>query len=140
MSVYPVSERSNLALQEKIKKLRLLESDFEEHFIRSGGAGGQNVNKVSTCVVIKHRPSGLEVKCQKERSQALNRYLAKRMLVDKIEARELGMRSERQKQFEKIRRQKRRRSRRAKEKMLESKRHHSEKKSYRRKVGGSDGF
>ena len=134
MSVYPVSEKKNLILQKKIKKLGLCEGDFEEHFIRSGGAGGQNVNKVSSCVVMRHRPTGLEVKCQKERSQALNRFLAKRMLVEKIEAKVLGAQSERQKQVEKIRRQKRRRGRRAKEKMLESKKFHSHKKAMRGRV------
>ena len=134
MTIYPVSEKKSLALREKMKRLSLREEDFQEHFVRSGGAGGQNVNKVSSCVVVRHRPIGLEVKCQKERSQALNRFLARRMLVDKIEAHFLGIHSERQRQIEKIRRQKRRRSRRAKEKILEHKKLHSEKKSFRKKI------
>ena len=129
--LYPVSSEKNAALEEKIKRLGLHESDFVETFIRSGGSGGQNVNKVSTCVVLKHLPTGLEVKCQRERSQALNRFLAKRLLVDKIEASRLGVESAREKAFEKLRRQKRRRSRRAKDKMLASKKKHSEKKALR---------
>ena len=133
--LYPVSEKKIKQLLEKIVRLGLKDSDFEESFVRSGGAGGQNVNKVSSCVWLKHRPTGLEVKCQQERSQALNRFLAKRLLVDKIEARHLGRQSEHRQQIEKIRRQKRKRSRRAKNKMLEHKKQHSEKKSLRRKVG-----
>ena len=117
-----------------MEKLGLKESDFEESFVRSGGAGGQNVNKVSTCVVIRHRPTSLEVKCQRERSQALNRYLARRLLVEKIEELHLGRESERRKAVEKIRRQKRKRSKRAKEKMLDAKKRHSAKKSLRGKV------
>ena len=133
MPVYPVSAQKVHALEEKIKKLGLKESDFEEGFIRSGGSGGQNVNKVSTCVWLRHRPTGLEVKCQQERSQALNRFLAKRLLVEKIEARVLGVLSQKQQEFEKIRRQKRRRSARAKNKMLDSKRVHSNKKAMRQR-------
>ena len=133
-SVYPVSEKKNRRLGDKIKKLGLKDADFEESFVRSGGAGGQNVNKVSSCVVLLHRPTGLAVKCQRERSQALNRFLAKRQLVEMIEQKIHGEESERKQAAEKIRRQKRRRSRRAKEKMLDSKKCHAAKKNWRRPV------
>ena len=134
--LYPVSPQKNLALEAKMKKLSLKDSDFKESFVRSGGPGGQNVNKVSSCVVLRHLPTGLEVKCQRERSQILNRYLAKRMLLEKIEEKALGVVTKKRQEFEKIRRQKRRRSRRAKDKMLEGKKIHSEKKDFRRKPSG----
>ncbi|MDD5428971.1 MAG: peptide chain release factor-like protein, partial [Candidatus Omnitrophica bacterium] len=96
--------------------------------------GGQKVNKTSACVYLKHIPTGIEVKCQQERSQALNRFFARRILADKIERLILGKESEEEKRIEKIRRQKRRRSRRAKEKMLRDKKLHSEKKALRRPI------
>ncbi|MDD5730438.1 MAG: peptide chain release factor-like protein [Candidatus Omnitrophica bacterium] len=122
------------ALREKMARLGVREDDLEEKFIRAQGPGGQNVNKVSTCVYLRHIPSGIEVKCQKERSQAQNRFFARQILLNKLESQILGRLSEEQKRIEKIRRQKRKRSRRAKLKVLEAKRMHSQKKQLRGKV------
>ena len=114
------------------------EEDLEERFVRAGGPGGQNVNKVATCVILRHRPTGLEVKVQQERSQAQNRLLARRLLAAKLETQRLGRLSEERRRIEKIRRQKRRRSRRAKEKMLAAKRIHSLKKQARRRPSSDE--
>jgi len=128
-----ISPEKEKALYEKMERLGIKESDIVERFVRSGGHGGQNVNKVSTCVYLKHLPTGVEVKCQRERHQALNRFLARRLLVKKIEDSVLGKESEKQQRIEKIRRQKRRRSRRAKEKVLETKHFQARKKRERAK-------
>lgn len=112
--------------------LGIREGDLVESFVRSGGAGGQHVNKASTCVQLLHRPTGILVKCQEDRSQAVNRFLARRRLVERYEAEVLRKKTEAQQAAEKIRRQKRRRSRRAKNKMLVDKHHQSEKKQNRR--------
>jgi len=119
------------ALREMMVRLGVREEDIVERFIRAQGPGGQNVNKVSTCVYLRHLLTGIEVKCQEERSQAQNRYRARQILLKKIECAILGKLSEEQKRIEKIRRQKRRRSRRAKLKILESKRRHAVKKFLR---------
>ncbi len=124
---FSVSKAKEQALRIKMERLGIRERDLKERFIRSRGKGGQKVNKTSTCVYLKHRPSGIEVKCQQQRSQALNRFLARRILANKIETRILGRLSEERKRIEKIRRQKRRRSKRAKEKMLRDKRKRAEK-------------
>ena len=128
---FGVSKAKQDALRARMKRFGISEKDLKEKFIRSSGKGGQRANKVSTCVYLKHKPTGIEVKCEKERFQALNRFLARRILANKIETLMLGRQSEERKRIEKIRRQKRKRSRRAKEKMLESKRKRAEKKKMR---------
>ena len=131
MNIYPVSERKRQGLQGQMERLGIREQDLEESFVCSGGPGGQNVNKVSTCVVLKHKPTGRSVKCQQERTQAMNRYRARKMLADKLEAQILGRQSEDAQRIAKIRRQKRKRSRRAKNKMLDAKQRHGAMKRLR---------
>jgi protein subunit release factor B len=114
-----------------MRALGVRERDMEEQFVRSSGAGGQNVNKVSTCVMLYHRPSGVRVKCQKKRSQALNRFLARRLLLDKIEAKLRGAKTAEEQKIAKIQRQKRKRSRRAKLRMLDEKHRQAETKNRR---------
>ena len=127
MATFGVGPEKEQALADRMEALGIREEDIVEKFIRSGGHGGQNVNKVATCVYLKHLPTGTEVKCQQERSQALNRFFARRILADKIEAAVRGRESEEQKRIAKIRRQKRKRSKRAKDKMLADKRRVGEK-------------
>jgi protein subunit release factor B len=129
-----VSVAKQLALAERMRRMGVREGELDERFVRSSGPGGQRTNKVSTCVVLRHRPSGLEVRCQRERLQALNRFLARRLLLDRLEAQWLGRLSEAAQRIAKIRRQKRRRSRRAKDKMLASKHHRAHVKTSRQRV------
>lgn len=126
-----VSKEKREALREKMESLGIHEKDIVEKFVRSTGKGGQKVNKTSTCVYLKHMPTGIEVKCQRERYQAVNRYLARKILADKLETQLRGKESEEQKKIAKIRRQKRKRSKRAKLKMLEDKKKQSQKKKDR---------
>ena len=134
MPGFGVSARKQRELADRMRRLGVSEEDLEEKFIRSSGPGGQKVNKTSSCVFLRHLPTGLAVKCQEERSRALNRFLARRRLLDRIERRQKGLLEEERKRIEKIRRQKRRRSKRAKEKMLAAKRRRAEKKKQRAPV------
>ena len=121
-------------LKARMAALGVAESDLQETFVRSSGPGGQNVNKTSTCVMLRHRPTGLLVKCQTTRHQALNRFLARQQLLDRIEtARRAEVQAERSR-LEKIRRQKRGRSRAAKQRILADKAHQSAKKTSRRRA------
>ncbi len=136
--MFPVSPEKERALLDRFAALGILEDDLDESFVRSGGKGGQNVNKVASCVLLVHRPSGTAVKCQEDRSQSMNRFLARRMLADKIEAERLGEASREAQRIAKIRRQKRRRSRRAKEKILQEKHHRADIKAQRGAVRSGD--
>jgi len=133
--IFPVSPGKNESLALAMARLGIRESDLEESFIRSGGPGGQNVNKVSTCVILKHIPSGLMVKSPQARTQAMNRYWARRFLVERMESRIQGKKSEEARRIAKIKRQKRKRSKRAKDKILQAKCAHGEKKQLRKRVG-----
>jgi protein subunit release factor B len=134
MASFPVSSDKEKQFAERMQALGVREQDIDEQFVRSSGAGGQNVNKVSSCVMLLHRPTGIQVKCQQERSQGLNRFLARRLLLDKIEAKLTGAITAQQQKIAKIQRQKRKRSRRAKARMLDDKSRHSEKKQQRSTV------
>jgi peptide chain release factor len=133
MKTNPVQDNET-QISQRMEALGIREADIEETFVRSGGHGGQNVNKTSTCVMLRHRPSGVQVKCQTTRHQGLNRLTARRMLLDRIEGlRKARAIAERQR-LEKIRRQKRQPSRRSKERMLADKSRRAVKKDFRRRV------
>ncbi len=134
MNAFPVSPDKEAQLAQRMAALGVRETDIEETFVRSSGHGGQNVNKTATCVMLLHRPTGVQVKCQATRQQGLNRFLARRLLLAKIEALRTGQVAAERARIEKIRRQKRRRSRRAKQRMLADKAHHAAKKEARRPV------
>ena len=135
MGTFPVSTEKSDQLARRMASLGVSESEIEESFVRSGGHGGQNVNKTSTCVMLVHRPTGVAVKCQETRQQGLNRFIDRRLLLDKIEEKQRGFVAAQRDEIERIRRQKRKRSRRAKARMLADKSHHSAKKAARRSTG-----
>ena len=138
MSPFPVSSEKETQLLQRMAALGIRESDLQEWFIRGGGPGGQKTNKTSSTVCLRHTPTGLEVRCAQERSQSLNRFLARRDLCDKVAEQVHGEKSQRQQAAEKIRRQKRRRSRRQTAIMVDGKKQHGAKKALRRRPAHDD--
>lgn len=134
MNAFPAGLEKETQLTQRMAALNVREGDLEESFVRSGGHGGQNVNKTSTCVLLVHRPTGVSVKCQATRQQGLNRVLARRLLLDKLEALHREQLNAERARREKLRRQKRKRSPGAKKRMLADKSHHAGKKAARRPV------
>ncbi|OQA29744.1 MAG: Peptide chain release factor 2 [Verrucomicrobia bacterium ADurb.Bin345] len=138
MPLFGVSPEKESQLQGRMTALGIREAELVEKFVKGSGKGGQKINKTSSCVYLLHKPSGIEIKCQRERSQAMNRFFARRELCDRLEERIRGAQSARQQEVERIRRQKRRRSRRQKARMLEDKRHQGAKKANRRWRGDGE--
>ncbi len=125
-------------LRKRMSALGIKEDDILEKFTKSRGPGGQRVNKSSTCVYLRHLPTGIEVKCQRERSQALNRYIAKNILLDKIESYLKKTEEDKRYLFEKIRRKRRTRSSKSKVILRHQKKKRSEIKKLRGRFSYED--
>ena len=126
------------ALETRLAKLGVRAGDLDEKFLRSGGSGGQNVNKVETAVMLVHRPTKVTVRCQEERSQGLNRYLARLRMAERLEALAREQTARKRHERERLKRQRRGRSKLAKVRMLQDKHHRSSIKGTRRPVRGDD--
>lgn len=131
----PITPEKLSALDARLAALGVAAADLVEKFVRGSGAGGQKINKTSSCVFLKHLPSGVCIKCQLDRSREMNRYLARRELCEQLEAIRAGQAAARTEAIEKLRRQKRPRSRRSKQRSVADKRLLSSKKSLRRAPG-----
>lgn len=125
--------QKEIELRARMATLGIREEDLVEQFIRASGPGGQKVNKTSSAVYLLHKPSGIEVKCARERSQAMNRFFARRALCERLDALKRGIASAKQQEIERIRRRKRQKSRRQKLRMIADKRHRAGIKSMRGK-------
>ncbi len=129
-----VSEEKMQSLKKRMEALNILEKDIKEKFILGSGPGGQKIQKSHSCVYIKHLPTKIEVKCQKDRMRETNRYFARKLLCEEIERRRFKEKSEKEKEIAKKRKQKKRRSKKAQQKILENKRQLSEKKKLRKPI------
>ena len=121
-------------LLKQMHKLQIFEKDIKEQFIHSSGPGGQNVNKVSSCVQLKHIPTGIIVKCQSSRAQSFNRQEARQLLIRKISFQQEKEKEEFIRNAQKLKRKKRNRPKGIKEQILQNKHRQSEKKEQRRKI------
>lgn len=136
MGNFPVTPQKEAQLLNWMQELGISEEEIEENFIRGSGSGGQKINKTSSCVQLIHAKSGTEIRCQLTRSQAMNRYYARKLLCEKLDQKRKGEQSKRSREIAKIRKQKRRRSRKAKEKLKANKQHLAKKKSLRKPPSG----
>ncbi len=132
----PVTTEKSAALTERMGALGIFEDDLLEKFVRGSGAGGQKINKTSSCVFLKHLPTGVCIKCQMDRSREMNRFLARRELCDQFEAIRDGKAIAKTQAIEKMRRTNRPRSRNSKKRSVADKRSLSQKKSMRRPPSG----
>ncbi len=128
-----ITQKKEAELLERMIRLGIKDDDLIEKFILGSGSGGQKINKTHSCVYLKHIPSGIEIKCQRDRSREMNRYIARRELCEKLEFAIFREKSKKQQEKEKIRRQKKRRTRRTQQKLVEDKRTTSVKKNLRKR-------
>jgi len=133
-----ISSEKKEALRLRMEEIGIADADLVEKFVQGSGAGGQKINKTSSCVFLKHLPSGICIKCQLDRSREMNRFLARRELCDQLDNLRLGKDSAKTQAIEKLRRQKRRRSRRSKQRSIADKRTLSAKKSLRKEPSSND--
>ena len=127
-----VKKEKSDSLKKQMEQLNIKEEDLVEKFILGSGRGGQKIQKTHSCVYLKHIPTGIEIKCQKERSRELNRYIARKELCSKIEQLLFKEKSEKQKKIYKLKKQKKRRLKKTKEKLFKTKKMLSEKKEFRK--------
>jgi protein subunit release factor B len=134
LKTHDITDRQQESWRRRLATLGLRDDEFDELFTHSGGRGGQNVNKTSTAVVLSHRPTGLQVRCEAERSQAANRALAREWLLDKIDQQRKAAAAAERDARERVRRQSRPRPRVVKQRILETKARHSLKKRRRQRA------